>query len=202
MLLFICQLSTRWNVKSAWIDSTWWERAFWLIWILCQIEIFQSAKQVTIYMYDAVSPHFQGQWIAFFLRLKFRIHFSESIVLSWVSNWVLNNVYIPGSHSSIFPPFPILPSIMSFACTSCKEVFESKYKREKHQHSICTQVAEVIFANKTVQLKREKNGNFICYCSAQGCPKEFINIRTIQNHAKTKLSDWIGTQASQLVLKY
>ncbi|KAI6137531.1 hypothetical protein BKA82DRAFT_36658 [Pisolithus tinctorius] len=78
-------------------------------------------------------------------------------------------------------------------CPTCQESFASRKEYSSHAKK-CVQEATISLPhiNQTINLKRDEEGNFICHCSAMGCPKPFKYANSMRTHIIKAGSRWKG----------
>ncbi|KAI5996590.1 hypothetical protein F5J12DRAFT_785376 [Pisolithus orientalis] len=78
-------------------------------------------------------------------------------------------------------------------CPTCQESFASRKEYSSHAKK-CVQEATIRLPhiNQTINLKRDEEGNFICHCSAMGCPKPFKYANSMRTHIIKAGSRWKG----------
>jgi hypothetical protein len=78
-------------------------------------------------------------------------------------------------------------------CTTCDLSFDSKQKLTVHSRS-CAKFVKLTFPHGVViDVPRDDNGNFMCFCTSKTCPRPFKTTSGIREHIKMTKSSWLGS---------
>ncbi|KAF8633670.1 hypothetical protein AX17_004413, partial [Amanita inopinata Kibby_2008] len=91
-------------------------------------------------------------------------------------------------------PLIAMPSV---SCKHCNAIFATTEERHMHIRS-CVPSITLEFSDSRVDLQRNSDGDFICYCSHPKCPRAFKSSHSIKRHAKEANSRWIGPSETKI----
>ena len=74
-------------------------------------------------------------------------------------------------------------------CRHCQERYNDKSVYNKHI-SGCKPEVEIDCPNGTFMVARNEEGNFVCQCSDEGCPRPFQTDIGLIHHLRQKGYDW------------
>ncbi|KAI6142087.1 hypothetical protein BKA82DRAFT_961478 [Pisolithus tinctorius] len=83
----------------------------------------------------------------------------------------------------------------NYVCTTCEDSFSNNSTYISHSKK-CSSKATIHLphTNQTIELQRNVMGDFICNCSAFGCPKPFKYASSLKFHIKKAGSIWKGPE--------
>ncbi|KAI6140236.1 hypothetical protein BKA82DRAFT_4363753 [Pisolithus tinctorius] len=83
----------------------------------------------------------------------------------------------------------------NYVCATCEDTFSTKSTYIAHSKK-CSSKATIHLphTNQTIELQRNDMGDFICNCSALGCPKPFKYASNLKSHIKKAGSTWKGPE--------